>query len=210
MKGSSGPTPLSRAGSASSGVGLAPPDGRGGGDGRCGGDGRGGGSGPDRRCEASPAEFRLGRRTVPALLRAVGARRGRLSLRETDALAARDVSVEEAEIADRARGVATGDTRIAGTGRAEAGIAGTGAAGAGMDGARRAGAGMAARPGEAVNDDRGTRGADFRRSAARGVSFEAVWTAVLTASGDADPTSCREAYETPPGAGSSPETGVTR
>ena len=69
---------------------------------------------------------------------------------------------------------------------------------------------MGMRPCDAVKDDRRTRGADFRRGPARGASFEAAWTAALTPSGDADPTSCRAMRETLPGAGSSPKAGVTR
>ena len=58
---------------------------------------------------AAPAEFRVGGRTVPALLYPVGAGRVRLCLRETDAVAARDVSAE--------------GEGIAGAGRTGAGIA---------------------------------------------------------------------------------------
>ena len=60
--------------------------------------------GPGLRRVAARAEFRLGRRTVPALLYAVGARRVWFCLRETDALAARDGRTEGAEIALRPRG----------------------------------------------------------------------------------------------------------
>ena len=69
---------------------------------------------PGLRRVAAPAEFRLGGRTVPALLYAVGARRVWLCLREADAIAGRDLSAEGGEIAVRPRGAAADDGWIRG------------------------------------------------------------------------------------------------
>lgn len=70
--------------------------------------------GPGLRRVAAPAEFRVGGRTVPALLYAVGARRVWLCLRERDAVAGRDASLEGGEIAARPRGAAADDGWIRG------------------------------------------------------------------------------------------------
>lgn len=70
--------------------------------------------GPGLRRVAAPAEFRVGGRTVPALLYAVGARRVWLCLREVDAVAGRDASLEGGEIAARPRGAAADDGWIRG------------------------------------------------------------------------------------------------